>query len=95
MREHTSTSKCVRGQGDDDDLHEAAANKFRLGLLVTHRSADQFMEQGANGHESACFQVDVRYDEEDLMPNINITVYDRDSDPIELVSDANGVAYIT
>ena len=53
------------------------------------------MEQGANGHESACFQVDVRYDEEDLMPNINITVYDRDSDPIELVSDANGVAYIT
>ena len=94
MREHTSTSKCVRGQGDDDDFHEAATNKFRLDLLVTHRSADQFTEQGANDHESACVQVDVLYDEEDLMPNINITVYDRDSDPIKLVSDANGVAYI-
>lgn len=61
---------------------------------MTHRSADQFTEQGANDHESACVQVDVLYDEEDLMPNINITVYDRDSDPIKLVSDANGVAYI-
>ena len=95
MKEHTIASKIGRGQGNDEKVHQAATNKFRLGLLVTHRSADQFMEQGANGHESACFQVDVRYDEEDLMPNINITVYDRDSDPIELVSDANGVAYIT
>ena len=93
VKEHTIASKIGRGQGNDEKVHQAATNKFRLDLV--RRRSDQCIEQqGEDDHESACVQIKVIYDG-DLMPNINITVYDGDSDPIKLVSDANGAAHVS
>ena len=95
IRYYTSASKIDKGEGDDEKVHQASTNKFRLDLQLTHHS-QKCSGQGTHNHQSTCIEVKAVYDDVPVSnSNITVAVAGTDSGPINLVSDANGIAHVS